>query len=374
MSGAVERQKILIVDDMPANLKVLNAILVEEYSVFATSNSLQVLEKARSNRPDLILLDIVMPEIDGFEVCRRLKEEQETAGIPVIFITAMSGEEDEVRGFAAGAVDYISKPFKPAVVLARVKTHLKMQAMQRELIRQNAALLEADMLKADIERIMRHDLKSPMASIVGSADLILTSTTWSLAPELREFMQMIHDSGRKALRMISLSLDMYKMERGTYVLNPQAVDLALLIGKLMADYNRQAQKKRVRVNVHVHGQPIQDGDHFWVCGEEILCYSMFSNLVKNALEASPHDRPITLLLDSCDGMATIAIHNSGAVPAEIRERFFEKYTTAGKQYGTGLGTYSARMMAEVQRGSIRMETSEEKGTTMTVQLPVWSGP
>ncbi|MEO5362386.1 MAG: hybrid sensor histidine kinase/response regulator [Magnetococcus sp. DMHC-8] len=371
MNGAAEKQKILIVDDMPVNLKVLNSILVEEYHVFVTSNSLQALEKARSTRPDLILLDIVMPEIDGFEVCRRLKEEQETLDIPVIFITAMSGEEDEVRGFAVGAVDYISKPFKASVVLARVRTHLKMQSMQRELIRQNAALLEAEMLKADIERIMRHDLKSPMASVVGCADLVLTSNTWSLPPDLRKFIQMIHEAGHNALRMISLSLDMYKMEQGTYLLEPKAVDLVALIGKLTAGCDRQAQRRGWPIDTQVNGHPMSDTDRFLVSGEDILCYSIFSNLIKNAKEASPANSPITVTMDSSDTMATISIHNAGAVPAGVRERFFEKYVTSGKKTGTGLGTYSARLMAEVQRGSVRMETSEESGTTVTVRLPAW---
>lgn len=374
MSRATEKQKILIVDDVPINLKVLNSILVEEYSVFVTSNSLHALEKARTNRPDLILLDIVMPEMDGFEVCRLLKEEKEISDIPVIFITSMSGEEDEIRGFEVGAVDYISKPFKPAVVLARVKMHLKMQTLQRELMRQNAALLEADLLKADVERIMRHDLKSPMASVVGCADLVLTSEAWSLTSDLRMLVQMIHDAGRNALQMIGLSLDMYKMEQGTYALEPKAIDLVPLIGKLVADCSRQVKGKGVPLALYVEGKPMTETDHLIVIGEEILCYSMFSNLIKNALEASPANMSVTISMDLCDGAARIAIHNSGIVPAEIRDRFFEKYVTAGKKTGIGLGTYSARLMAEVQNGRITMETSEDLGTTITVQLPVRPEP
>ena len=147
MSGTDRKQKILIVDDVPVNLKILRAILQNDYEVSLTTGSMFALELAQSNRPDLILLDVMMPDMDGYEMCEYLKSDPQTCDIPVIFITARSGEEDEARGFALGAVDYISKPFRPAIVYARVKTHLSIQAMQRRLARQNAALLEADQLK-----------------------------------------------------------------------------------------------------------------------------------------------------------------------------------------------------------------------------------
>ncbi|MBF0162266.1 MAG: hybrid sensor histidine kinase/response regulator [Magnetococcales bacterium] len=370
MESPTEKPKILIVDDMPANLRVLNAILMESCTLFVTSNSLKALEKARTHRPDLILLDIMMPEMDGYAVCQQLKEEAETRDIPIMFITAMTGEEDEIRGFEVGAVDYISKPFKPTVVLARVKTHLALRAMQKALQEQNAALLEADRLKADVERIMRHDLKAPITSMVGCADLILTASTWSLPPDLRRFVQMIHDAGRNALHMVSLSLDLYKMEQGRYPLEPTLVDLVPLLTRLIQENVTEIRNKEMAIHTRLEGQPLAEGERFVVFGEEILCYSLFSNLFKNALEAAPAHTPLLLSLERQQGEARIAIHNAGAVPAEIQHRFFEKYVTSGKRAGTGLGTYSARLMTEVQKGRIGMESSEEHGTTVTVHLPL----
>lgn len=372
MNMPSEQAKIFAVDDQPINLRVLDSILAETYTLSVTTNSLLAVEMARNHRPDLILLDVMMPKMDGYEVCRQLKNEPDTADIPVIFITSKSGEEDEVRGFACGAVDYISKPFKSAVVLARVKTHLMVRSMQQALLRQNAALLEADKMKADIERVTRHDLKSPIAGMVGFADFLLVSPTFSLAPEARQFVQFIHDAGRHALRMISLSLDLYKMEQGTYVLEAKRVDILPLIRSLAMEL--PSRSNTPRITLHAHGQPLAEGEQFWVFGDEILCYSLLSNLIKNASEASPANHPVTLSLENRDGMATIAIHNMGAVPAAIRDRFFEKYVTYGKKNGTGLGTYSARLITEVQQGRIRMETSEELGTTITVQLPARPEP
>lgn len=367
-----DKQKILVVDDMPVNLRVLKSILVDEYSLIVTTDSRVVVDMARTHRPDLILLDILMPEMDGYEVCRRLKADLETQDIPVIFVTSMSDAGDEVQGFAEGAVDYISKPFRPAVVLARVNIHLKMRAMHQALIRQNAALLEADQLKADMERITRHDLKTPIAGIVGCAALIQKSPTWAdtLSPELRRFLQLIEDAGRHAMEMISRSLDMYKIERGHYQLVPQAVDLVSLIGKLTLNHTELAQRKTNTIEIWLPGRLATETDRFEVVGEEMLCYSLFSNLIQNAVEASPAHMPITVSLGVCEGMATIAIHNAGTVPDTIRERFFDKYVTAGKGSGTGLGTYSARLMAEVQGGRIHMESAEAHGTTVTVYLPM----
>ncbi|MBN2297644.1 MAG: response regulator [Deltaproteobacteria bacterium] len=121
------RQKILIVDDEPANIKVLGEMLMYDYQISFASNGPEAIELAKSNLPDLILLDIVMPEIDGYNVCRQLKEDESTEKIPVVFITAKNAEEDEKKGFDLGAVDYITKPFSLSVVQARVKTHLELK-------------------------------------------------------------------------------------------------------------------------------------------------------------------------------------------------------------------------------------------------------
>ena len=368
MNALSEKPKILIVDDVPVNLKVLKTILIESYDIFVTTDGAKALQLAHDNPPDLILLDIMMPNMDGFEVCKQLKEQPNTLDIPVIFITAMSEVGDEVQGFAAGAVDYITKPFNAAVVLARVITHLKMRAMQQALIRQNAALRKADELKADIERITRHDLKSPMNSIIGFSDLILRAKSDQISTELQKYVQIIHDSGRNALHMINLSLDLYKMEQGSYQMEPKTIDLLGLLHALCHSSSLSDYGKSRPITILVDGQPMSEAAPFLVFGEEILCYSIFSNLIKNALEASPQGKPITISLFN-DGMPSVSIHNFGSMRAEIQERFFEKYATSGKRHGTGLGTYSARLMAKAQHGSIRMKTSEAQGTTLTVQLP-----
>jgi diguanylate cyclase (GGDEF)-like protein len=129
--GPHERPRILVVDDIPANIKSLNAILAEDYNVIFASDWRKGLELAGRKSPDIILLDIMMPEMDGYEICRRLKSDAETREIPVIFITALDGEADEEKGLAIGAADYITKPFRPAIVRLRVGNHLELK-LQRD--------------------------------------------------------------------------------------------------------------------------------------------------------------------------------------------------------------------------------------------------
>ena len=363
-----EKPSILIVDDVPVNIKVLKSILVDDYRVLVATDGLRAMDLVEANRPDLILLDIIMPKMDGYEVCRTLKEEPGTQDIPVIFISSKSEEEDETRGLALGAVDYIAKPFRPSVVHARVKTHLSMRGMQQKLIRQNAALIEADTLKRDVEHITRHDLKSPLNTVIGFADLLLHDETLALAQEPRDFIQMIRDAGFKALHMVNLSLDLYKMEQGTYQMKPKLVDLASLLEGIRRGDIAQKYGKNIPIHILIHDQPASEKVSFPVFGEELLCYSLFSNILKNALEASPKGQSVTISMTH-DTMASIVIHNFGAVPLEIRERFFEKYVTSGKTTGTGLGTHSVKLMTEAQKGEIRMETSEAAGTSITVRLP-----
>jgi CheY-like chemotaxis protein len=180
---------------------------------------------------------------------------------------------------------------------------------------------------------------------------------------------MIEDAGYRMLQMINLSLDLMKMERGSYPLQQVDVDLIDVLGKIAREAAPLAGAKGVELRVTVNGKPPANGFRFFVLGEELLCYSMVSNLVKNAVEASPTGRPVDIDLRKGPD-AEIRIRNAGSVPEAVRERFFEKYVTAEKSGGTGLGTYSARLIAETQGGSVSLDASETGHTTITVRMPV----
>ncbi|MEO5354204.1 MAG: hybrid sensor histidine kinase/response regulator [Magnetococcus sp. XQGC-1] len=366
MNRALGKAKILIVDDMPMNIKLLVNALIHQYLPVVANEGETALQLAEQEKPDLILLDIMMPGMDGYTVCQRLKAQASTRDIPVIFISAMNDEMDEMQGLQLGAVDYITKPFSIPIVLARIATQISLRDSYRQLEQQYAALREMEKLRKDVEAIARHDMKSPIDGIIGCASMLVRHG--HLPPEeLLGFHQMILDAARQLREMVNLSLNLIKMEQGHYEAAMQPLDLLPILRRILADQQSQSGAKAIPVHLLLDGQIPREEAHFIVLGDETLCYTMLANLFKNALEASPVGQPVQVAL-SADEKACIAIHNQGAVPEEIRGRFFEKYTTSGKKGGTGLGTYSARLMAEIQQGAIHLQSSEVEGTTLTVTL------
>jgi CheY-like chemotaxis protein len=367
MNDQARRPSILIVDDAPANIRVLVDFLRDGHDLHVATSGADALDLARRNPPDIILLDVVMPDMDGHEVCRRLKADPVARDIPVIFVTGCFAPEDEALGLSLGAVDYIVKPASQAVVRARVKNHLELRAARQSLARQNEALKEAAALREDVDRIMRHDLKAPLTGIIGLPPLI--AEEGGLSDKQAMFLKFIEENGYKMLSMINLSLDLFKMERGTYVLHPEPVDAAALIRRLFVELASLASYKKNTFALTVAGLPDDGTSPVMLWAERLLFYTMVANCVKNALEASPNEAAVTVDLRPGDP-ALIVIANQGVVPVDIRSRFFGKYATSGKKGGTGLGAYSTRLIAETHDGFARMETSDETGlTTVTLALP-----
>ena len=359
-------QKILIVDDALVNIKILIETLTNpDYELLIATSGTMALEIAASERLDLILLDIIMPEMDGYEVCAKLKANAATQLVPVIFITARDAEEYETKGLELGAVDYITKPINPLIVQARVKTHLKLKQAYEELEQNNAALAEAAILRDNVDCILRHDLKNPINGIISYSDVM---TDLELNPKQEKIRGKIEKLGYEMLNMLNRSLELHKMETGIYQYQPDSTNVLRIFKKIMAETKRYTQSKDLSVKMILGGKNVTEDDTFIVQGEYLLCYSMLANLFNNAQEAAPAETLITVSLSGDERNAIISIHNKGAVPKAIREHFFDKYTTFGKLSGTGLGTYSAKLMAETQGGSVSFETSEETGTTVTVRL------
>jgi CheY-like chemotaxis protein len=368
MDADLSDARLLLVDDTKLNIDVLVGGLRDHFKLSVALDGENALRSALAKPPDLILLDIMMPDMDGYEVCRRLKADERTRDIPVIFVTALGEVEDETRGFEVGGVDYVQKPVSIPIVRARVETHLTLRRARQKLEKQNQELIEAARLREDVERMARHDLKQPLTSIIGMPQVI--KTLGDLTGEQARLLDRITESGYRMLNMVNLSLALYKMEQATYELGAEPFDFIPLTRKVFEDAGTTANLQEIRLDLRLEGREPEDSEEFPVLGEELLSYSMLSNLVKNGVEASPRGASVTVSLQAGDNEGTISIHNMGAVPSEMRERFFEKYATAGKKGGTGLGAYSARLMAETQHGSISMESSDDTGTTVRVVLPL----
>ncbi|RYF18745.1 MAG: HAMP domain-containing histidine kinase, partial [Comamonadaceae bacterium] len=222
----------------------------------------------------------------------------------------------------------------PAVVIARRLSHALNAEERSRTLEENARLRE------DVERMSRHDLKTPLNSILGVSRLLRDGG--HLGAEQRELVGVLQRAALRMLEMVNLSLGLFRMETGTYDFQPQAVDLREVVGRVLVDLHSLAESSGV--TVYLEGS---DRRAVYVRAEELLCYSIVANLVKNAVEASRRGEHVTLALRAGDPVS-LTVTNPGEVPPELAGRFFEKYATAGKSGGTGLGTYSARLMARAQ--------------------------
>lgn len=362
------RPSILIVDDTADNLVLLSQLFKGEFRVRLTQTGSKALELATSDEPpDLVLLDIMMPGMDGFEVARAMREHPVAQGIPIIFITAMASADARLQGLDLGAVDFITKPIDPATLKPRIRNFMRYVQLRKDLQVEFDAMVETAQLREDVERMTRHDVKAPLAGALGLIQAVLEDD--SLARRQTEHLRLAEESVMQALNLINLSSELYRIENGSFKLHAEPVRIGDVLRRI-AEMDRVAfAAKGLAISVDTD-MPVGE-DVPLASGDATLCYSVFQNLVKNACEAAPQGTKVSIqLLDQTP--LRIDIQNVGAVPAAIRERFFEKYVTAGKRGGSGIGTYSARLLVQAQHGDIGLEVSDAQNwTRVSVKLPRW---
>ncbi|MFP4213067.1 MAG: ATP-binding protein [Desulfohalobiaceae bacterium] len=238
-------------------------------------------------------------------------------------------------------------------------------------LRDITARKQAEQLQEEVQQMTRHDLKTPLNAIIGIPQLLLDEP--NLTEQQKQMLGYIEESGNRMLNMINQSLHLYHMEMGSYELQPEQIDLLALIHRIQHDLENLLTQKRLVLSIQVQGQAAGPETQFFLLAEEGLCYTMLGNLLKNAVEASPQQAWISIQLESMPDKKIIRIHNQGAVPEEIQPRFFEKLVSKGKKDGTGLGTYSARLIARVHGGDIYLQSSQEQGTLISIYLPASPG-
>ena len=345
---------VLIVDDESSNIEVAAGILKNKYRVIAAKNGEQALKILARQRGkiDLVLLDVMMPEMDGYQVCKAIKDDADTASIPVIFLTAKSQVEDVTKGFNVGAVDYITKPLQGDILLARVNTHITLKHNQEKLARQVNQLEETAQLREDIEKITQHDLKAPLASILFHAGKI---TDKPLASSIKSTVNNV-------IGMINLSLELYKIEQGIYQFSPVVTTIEPLIQDAVAGCQLDAETKQVNI-------VFKSLTNRQAKIEPLLCLSIFSNLIKNAVEAAPSNSEIVIELRDDNNCLIFSCKNLGVIPEPLRNNLFDKYVSGNIKQGSGLGAYSAKLMTEAQGGQIQYEIEQELFTKFIVALP-----
>ena len=239
------------------------------------------------------------------------------------------------------------------------------------IIRDISERKRIETLREDVHRMMRHDLRSPLIGITGLAGMLLKSH--DLTAKQKKAITLIQNLGFKTLGFIDLNRDLFQMELGVYKLKPERVNIIEILKKIQEELKSLSRGNGIKTTIFVSGKQIRKDSKYFVQGKGDLLELMFANLIKNAIEASPRGSTVTLSVntdqDNSKKWHVIDIHNFGVIPRDVRERFFDLYTTSGKKGGTGLGAHSALLIARNHQGDIRFKTSREKGTHVTVELP-----
>ena len=363
---------VMIVDDTLLNLRVLSKILSEQgHLVRGLSNGAMALTAAVSEPPDLILLDILMPDMDGYEVCRRLKANEQTRDIPVIFISALDEVLDKVKAFAAGGVDYITKPFQVEEVLARVGAHLLLQLFKVRLEAQvialqtvNAALRESNDELAAFAHTVAHDLKGPVANILMATDVVQTYAARSGQDEsMIGIVQGLGTSARKALNIVDELLLLSSVRQEDVPLRP--VD--------MADAVRQAQRRLSWMVDQYQGEivlpdswPVSQGYAPWI--EEV-----WVNYLSNALKYGGQPPLLQLGAEAQpDGSIRFWVQDNGpGIPLEKQEALFAEFTRLEhtRAEGHGLGLSIVKRILSKLGGSVGVESELGHGSRFHFALP-----
>ena len=239
--------------------------------------------------------------------------------------------------------------------------------LHRQLQSDYDGMMAMEKLKEDVEHITRHDMKGPLAGLIGIVQSLADAP--NLTADQKEMLRMAEETALQTLNMVNLSNELYKIETGHFKLEPARVEVADIVKRIAIMQRKAFAVKNLTIAVATPKDILDE--QLIGLGDSMLSYSLFQNLLKNACEAAPEGSTVTCKILPADKWLKVVMENSGSVPLEIRERFFDKFATAGKQGGTGIGTYSAKLLTEAQHGMITMETSDDKNQTcITVSLPV----
>ncbi|MBF0136169.1 MAG: response regulator [Magnetococcus sp. DMHC-1] len=378
MSDSSPKKKVLIVDDQRTNIDILIGIL-PEYERRIALNGKQALKIAQSdNPPDIILLDIMMPEMNGYQVCQFLKDDPKTRDIPVVFVTAKKEVEDETKGLEMGAVDYITKPFNPDIVRHRVKNHLDLkeqrnnlenlvQIRTRDLELARVAAETANRAKSEFLANMSHEIRTPMNAIIGMTDLLLETKP---SQEQREYLEIVQTSSRSLLDLLNSILELSKIDAGYLRLEKIPFDLLGRLENACETMALRAHEKELELLCHV--SPNLPAT---LLGDPLRLHQIIINLLSNAIKFTESGEVVLHVVpeeevvpDATSCLVRFTVQDTGiGIPADRLEQIFERFTQADGSItrhfgGTGLGLTISRHLVELMGGKIWVESRVKGGS------------
>lgn len=357
---------VFIAEDLPKNLQVVYNLLSKEgYDVAAAGDGKKALAMLQKVRPDIILLDVMMPEMNGFDVCRRVKEIPGLEDIPIIFLTAMAGTEDIVEGLELGAVDYITKPFKAKELITRVKNHLDLK-FARE------ALEESNALKARIFSIIAHDVRNPLNNLVLTADFLREGFDTFKKEKLENIMHRFCDNTDTLASMIDNLLQWSLSQQNMMVAQPGKVFIAPLVSGIIELLHRMLEKKEIDFQ-----NRIDPGISVFV--DEEMVRIILRNLITNAVKFTPKGGEIAVNAEDCGETVDINVTDTGGgISQKDLPLLFSPGSTVSTvgtegEKGTGLGLILCKELVEKNNGSIDVASEPGKETRFTVSFPKEEG-
>lgn len=383
---------ILVVDDNPRNLQLISTLLAKSgYKVSAVNSGMKAIKFVREKKPDLILLDVMMPEMNGYETCNQIRVDPEADEIPIIFLTAKSEIEDIITGFKQGAVDYITKPFKSEEVLIRLKTHLQLRASRAQLREKNAELEQLNkqlietraIIKEDANRlkalnaekdrffsIIAHDLRGPLSGSMGLAEVLSKNARELSIDEIAEYSSALFSSTSDMYKLLLNLLDWARLQMGLVNYKPIAVDAAVLIQEGLSMYEGVAKEKQLVVK-----QNLEENLVFFV--DENMIKSVMRNLISNAIKFTPKSGTITInAYKSANDAGTIEVIDTGiGIPLHMQNKLFrldENVSRSGTEgeESTGIGLLLSRDIVEKNKGLLTFESEEDRGSVFRAELPL----
>ena len=362
--------KILIVDDVISNVLLLKILLTnEKFQVCTANNGTTCIEQAKKEHPDLILLDVMMPDISGFDTAVILKKDEETKDIPIIFLTALNTPADLVHGFKVGASDFLTKPFNKEELVMRVTQQISLVAAKRIIEKQNAELRATLNNRDKMYSVIAHDLRSPMASIRMVLNLVVASTSPELVgPELYELLDKANKESEDVHDLLDNLLKWTKSQTGRLNVVIQDLDLNDIIPGVVDIFEMIAETKHIKLNLQMAEGPLV------VTADNDMLKTIVRNFLSNAIKFSPENSSIDIIMSKDADFAKVSVRDHGVgIAANRLGSIFHKgettYGTSGEE-GSGLGLQLCQDFAQKIGGDCTVESVEGEGSTFNVTIPL----
>ena len=363
--------KILIVDDVMSNVLLLKVLLTnEKFQIVTASNGHQALEQVQAENPDLILLDVMMPDMSGFEVAQKLKSNSLTADIPIIFLTALNSTSDIVKGFQVGANDFISKPFNKEELIIRVTHQISLIAAKRIIVSQTEELKKTIMGRDKLYSVIAHDLRSPIGSIKMVLNmLILNLPSSAIGAEMHELLTMANQTTEDVFALLDNLLKWTKSQIGKLKVVYQEFNSVEVVDGIIEIFSMVAEVKQIKIE-------FQSTDQLDVYADIDMIKTIVRNLISNAIKYSNPNTKVLVKLESKDGMAIISVEDHGCgIDSENQTKLLNAdthYSTFGtnNEEGSGLGLLLCQDFIHKNGGKLWFKSKKNVGSTFSFSVPL----